>query len=192
MFVIHGLANVICRVFNLTSCSTGLPQAAAGKKNVNEINMRYLIITMLILTVGCSEKTVEVRFGTIEIAERVGEYGFRFRFGQETDRVPLLTMQEGGLYGIEYKVGDENSYEIQLTAITPPKVVVNGGDLELVERSDQEVKFVFKTRTIKGSHIEPLLFSKEDPPGIYKLNVSVNGKPYQSIEYQAYTPHVAH
>lgn len=154
--------------------------------------MRVVMLIMILFTLGCSERTVEVRFGTIEIAERVGDHGLRFRFGQETDRVPLLTMQDGGLYGIEYRADDNSSYEIQLTAITPPQVAVEGGDLEPVERSETDVEFVFQTRTVRGSHIEPLLFSAEDSPGVYKLQVSVNGQPYESIEYQAYVPNPAH
>lgn len=133
-----------------------------------------------------------VRFGTIEISERVGEHGLRFRFDQETNRVPLLTMQDGGLYGIEYKVEDGSSYDIQLTAITPPQVTVGSGDLESVERSEQSVKFVFETRTVQGTHIEPLLFSAGDPPGLYKLQVSINGQPYKRIKYRAYVPDSAH
>lgn len=154
--------------------------------------MRFVILIMILFVLGCSESEVEVRFGTIEIAERVGEHGLRFRFDQEANRVPLLTMREGGLYGIEYKVDDGRAHEIQLTAITPPQVFVDGGDLESVERSEQDVKFVFKTRTVKDSHIEPLLFSAGDPPGVYKLQVMVNGQAYKTIEYQAYVPDSAH
>jgi hypothetical protein len=154
--------------------------------------MRIAILTMLLFLLGCSEEKVAIRFGTIEIAERVGKHGLRFRFDQETNRVPLLKMQDGGLYGIEYKVEDGRFYDIQLTAITPPKVTIGGGDLESVERSEQGVKFVFETRTVQDSHIEPLLFSAGDPPGIYKLQVSINGQPYKSIEYRAYVPESSH
>lgn len=159
---------------------------------VSEQNMRFAILTMALFFLGCSEEKVAVRFGTIEIAERVGEHGLRFRFDQEANRVPLLTMQDGGLYGIEYKVEDGISYDIQLTAITPPQVTVGGGDLKSVERSDQGVKLVFETRTVQGSHVEPLLFSVGDPPGLYKLQVSINGQLYKSIEYRAYVPDSAH
>lgn len=154
--------------------------------------MRIAILILALFILGCSEENVTARFGTIDISERVGEHGLKFRFGQETNRVPLLTMKEGGLYGIEYRVEGSDSYEIQLTAITPPHVIVGGGDLESVERSDEAVKFVFETRKVQGSHIEPLMFSAGDPPGIYKLQVSVNGDPFKTIEYQAYVPNSAH
>ena len=146
------------------------------------------VLTILTFSQFALSADVSVRFGSLYVAERVGESGYRFSFLEELDRVPLLTLSEGGAYGIEYSAPEEHSYRVQVTAILPPGTKPGGGDVESVSTSLESTVMVFEERTFKGTFVEPFLFSKGDLTGTYILKVRVNGAEHSTIRYQTYVP----
>lgn len=134
---------------------------------------------------------VTVRFGRLEISERVSPTSYRFGFLEETSIVPLLTLKQGGIYGVEYRAPEGYEYKVQVKAIIPPEVVETGGDIVSTKREADRTVMVFKPRTINGTSVEPFLFTQGDPAGEYTLEVTVNGTIHKTITYQAYVP-VAH
>lgn len=149
-----------------------------------------VILTFLLSNVTVAED-VSVRFGKLEIAEKVGPTSYRFAFVEEANKVPLLTLKQGGIYGIEYSAPENHKYTIQVKAIIPPNVKETGGDLVLTKRESDRTIMVFKRRNHQGTVVEPFLFSNGDPEGQYTLEVTLNGKLFKTITYQAYVP-IAH
>jgi hypothetical protein len=131
---------------------------------------------------------ISIRFGSLEITDRIGEFGYRFKFHEELERVPLLTLSGGGVYGIEYSAPEGQSYTIQVTAILPPGTESGEGDIKSVSVTPESTIMAFEERSFKGTVVEPFLFSRGDPPGNYVLKVKVNGVAEKTIEYQAYVP----
>ncbi len=147
----------------------------------------FAILTLLTATPSFAEE-VSVRFGIIEISERIGPTNFRFGFVKEANFVPLLTMEQGGLYGVEYSAPESFKYKVQVRAILPPGVTEMSGDVVTTEQDKTQTVMVFQPREYKGTVVEPFLFTSGDPEGSYKLEVSVNGKLFKTLEYQAYVP----
>jgi len=131
---------------------------------------------------------VSVRFGIIEISERIGPTGFRFNFVKEASDVPLLTMKEGGLYGVEYRAPEGFKYNVQVRAILPLGVEETGGDVLSTRKENGRTIMEFQTREYEGTVVEPFLFTEGDPEGSYILEVKVNGKLFKTIKYNAYAP----
>lgn len=144
------------------------------------------------LLTSCSAPDFTARFGTIEITEYVGDHGLRFGFSEELKRVPLLTMEEGGLYGLEYRANNGGVYSVELTAIVPTGIVIAGGGLKSVSEIEDGVVLVFNKLEVKDVDIQPLLFSRGDPEGTYILSISVNGRHFRTLEYEVYDPKSAH
>jgi hypothetical protein len=151
--------------------------------------MKYftIILALLIPNFAFSED-IGIRFGKLLVVERIGQDGYRFEFLEEADRVPLLTLREGGVYGVEYQAPENYEYTVQVRAIVPSGVTDTGGDLESTKRTPKNTVMVFKPRSIVGTSVEPFLFSKGDPAGEYTLEITVNGKLVKQIRYQAYVP----
>ncbi len=131
---------------------------------------------------------VEVRFGKLKVSERIGADGYRFEFMEETKRAPLLTLEEGGVYGIEYRAPENYEYTVQVKAIIPLGVTETGGDLVSTKKNTENTVMVFKSRSVKGTSVEPFLFTKGDPPGTYTLEVTINNNVVKKLSYQAYVP----
>lgn len=148
----------------------------------------FAVILIFIIPIISKADEVSVRFGKLEIAEKVGPTSYRFGFLEEVSRVPLLTLKQGGIYGLEYSAPGDYEYTVQVKAIIPPDVVETGGELVSTKREADRTVMVFKPRTIKGSSVEPFLFTQGDPAGEYTLEVTVNGKVHKTITYQAYVP----
>jgi len=146
-----------------------------------------VILTLLISSLSSAED-VSVRFGNLEIAERVGPTSYRFAFVEEADNVPLLTLKQGGIYGIEYSAPDDHEYTIQVKAIIPPNVTETGGDLVSTKKEKDHIVMLFKPHKHQGTVVEPFLFSAGDPAGQYTLEVSLNGKLFKTFTYHAYVP----
>ena len=145
-------------------------------------------ILIYVISALCQAEQVSVKFGLLEITERVGPTSYRFGFVEQATKVPLLTLKQGGIYGLEYSAPKEYEYTIQVRAIIPPNVVETGGDIVSTKREPDRTIMVFKPRTVKGTLVEPFLFTQGDPAGEYTLEVALNGKHYKTITYQAYVP----
>lgn len=145
-------------------------------------------ILAILFSSVCSADEFSVRFGRLEIAEKVGPTSYRFSFAEETDRVPLLTLNQGGIYGVEYSPPDDQEYTIQVKAIIPPNVKSTGGELVSSKMEKGRTVLVFKPNTHRGTVVEPFLFSEGDPAGKYTLEVVLNGELFKTISYEAYVP----
>ena len=146
----------------------------------------FLLITFCALSFWVRGEEVSVRFGEIEIQERIGSDGYRFQFLRQVDRVPLFTFSEGGLYGLEYRSLDDRKYTSQVRAIVPKGADVGRGDIISIESDTERTIIQFKPLVMTGTVVEPFLFSKGDPPGEYILQISVGGKLHTTIAYEAY------
>ena len=149
-----------------------------------------VILTFLLSSITVAED-ISIRFGKLEIAEKVGPTSYRFALVEETNKVPLLTLKQGGIYGIEYSAPENHKYTIQVKAIIPPNVKETDGDLLSTKRESDRTVMVFKLRNHQGTVVEPFLFSNGDPEGQYTIEVILNGTLFKTITYQAYVP-VAH
>ena len=49
-----------------------------------------------------------------------GNHRYTFKFDQEATRVPLITMKDGGFYGVEFSAPDNYEYTVQIVAVVPP------------------------------------------------------------------------
>ena len=151
--------------------------------------MKIIIVILIFLLSSISfGEDVSVRFGKLKISESVGPTSYRFAFVEEANRVPLLTLKQGGIYGIEYSAPENHEYTIQVTAIIPPNVKETGGDLVSTKKEKDHIVMLFKPRSHQGTVVEPFLFSAGDPAGKYTLEVTLNGKLFKTITYQAYVP----
>jgi len=146
------------------------------------------VILFLVLSTPVLAEEISVRFGSLDITDRIGESGYRFTFREELERVTLLTLSEGGAYGIEYSAPEGHNYTVQVTATLPSGTEPGYGDIDTVSVTPESTIMVFDEHSFSGTAVEPFLFSKNDPPGTYVLTVTVNGAVHTKIEYQAYVP----
>ena len=146
------------------------------------------VVLFLVLSTPLAADEISVRFGSLDITDRIGDSGYRFTFREELERVPMLTLSEGGAYGVEYSAPEGLSYTVQVTATLPSGTEPGYGDIEAVSATPESTIMVFEEHTFMGTAVEPFLFSKSDPPGTYVLTVTVNGAAHTTIEYQAYVP----
>jgi hypothetical protein len=84
-------------------------------------------------------------------------------------------------------VVSDNIYHLVLAKVLVSSgVVVSGGDVVSADKSENKAVMVFEQRTVKGKMDEPFLFSEGDLAGTYILEISVDGKAYKKISYEAY------
>ena len=67
----------------------------------------FTVILAILLSSAALAEDLSVRFGKLDIAERVGPTTYRFSFAEEMDKVPLLTLKQGGIYGMEYSAPED-------------------------------------------------------------------------------------
>ena len=107
----------------------------------------FTVILAILLSSAALAEDLSVRFGKLDIAERVGPTTYRFSFAEEMDKVPLLTLKQGGIYGMEYSAPDDNEYTIQVKAIIPPNVKETRGDLVSIKKEKDRIVMVFKPQS---------------------------------------------
>ncbi len=116
-----------------------------------------------------------------------GDKRYNFGFKEEKTRVPLVTLSEGGFYGVEYSAPDGFEYTVQVTAVVPNGVRAHG-DVLYVHDGPGVKTIVFNHVGFTGSAVQPFLFSKGDPAGLYILGIQVIGQDPVFVEYEAYVP----
>ena len=81
--------------------------------------MLFRVLTLIVLSsmsVGTAAQ-VGIRFGEIGVLNDYGDHRYTFVFKEEMSRIPLLTMAEGGFYGVEYSAPDFYEYSVQVDSV---------------------------------------------------------------------------
>ncbi len=122
------------------------------------------------------EKSFDIRFGILSEPEP-GKY----RLARETTRIPKCLAASGFSFGylIRERAGREFGLETVSYLPSRPKQltgVLKSQTPSRVLRSPQ--------RHLKGSGASGFRFDAGDPSGQYKLEFHIDGKPYQTIEFE--------
>ena len=130
---------------------------------------------------------VSIKFGRLGAVDSDNEKTYTAFLREELDSVPLLTPEEGGFYGFEYTAPTEYEYTTQLI-ITAPEGVEDGSDEIVSNRIRLGDKAVFEFHPVahKGVSHEFVLFDEGDPPGLYEIEVLVNGETHTEYKFQVY------
>ena len=146
--------------------------------------MRKLFISLLIVTslISCTSKdntSFDVKFGILEVKDGAGI------FKKETRTLPLITKDEGQFYGIYISPPNNEPYNCYIIAYLPGTPKMLSGTVKDIDSSKVTKGLRSPTEKAMGIYILPMWFDEGDPLGKYKLELYINDKLYETIEFEA-------
>ena len=132
--------------------------------------------------VSCASKnntSFDVKFGIFGVQDGAGIVK------KETRILPFITKDEGQVYGIRISPSNNEPYNYYIVAYLPKKPKMLSGALKEINPGQSTKGIRFPKVKTKGISFSRMWFDDGDPLGTYILELYINDKLYEAIEFEA-------